>query len=85
MEINWLLRLKNKATLAALIPVVLGFVYQVAAILGITVPVTQDALMQVLLLVLNALVALGVVIDPTTQGIGDSARALSYTEPKGGE
>lgn len=85
MEINWLLRLKNKATLAALIPVVLGFVYQIAAILGITVPVTQDALMQVLLLILNALVALGVVVDPTTQGIGDSARALAYTEPKGGE
>lgn len=83
MEINWLLRLKNKTTLAALIPVVLGFVYQVAAILGIAVPVTQDALMQVLLLALNALVALGVVVDPTTQGVGDSKRALAYTEPKG--
>ena len=83
MEINWLLRLKNKATLAALIPVVLGFAYQVAAILGIAVPVTQDALMQVLLLALNALVALGVVVDPTTQGVGDSKRALAYTEPKG--
>lgn len=83
MEINWLLRLKNKATLSALIPVVLGFVYQVAAILGIAVPVSQDALVQVLLLVLNALVALGVVVDPTTQGVGDSKRALAYTEPKG--
>ena len=83
MEINWLLRLKNKTTLAALIPVVLGFVYQVAAILGIAVPVTQDALMQVLLLALNALVALGVVVDPTTQGVSDSKRALAYTEPKG--
>lgn len=83
MEINWLLRLKNKATLSALIPVALGFVYQVAAILGIAVPVTQDALMQVLLLILNALVALGVVVDPTTQGVGDSERALAYTEPKG--
>ncbi len=83
MEINWLLRLKNKATLSALIPVVLGFVYQVAAILGIAVPVTQNALVQVLLLVLNALVALGVVVDPTTQGVGDSKRALAYTEPKG--
>ena len=83
MEINWLLRLKNKTTLAALILVVLGFVYQVAAILGIAVPVTQDALMQVLLLALNALVALGVVVDPTTQGVGDSKRALAYAEPKG--
>lgn len=83
MEINWLLRLKNKTTLAALIPVVLGFVYQVAAILGIAVPVTQDALMQVLLLALNALVALGVVVDPTTEGVGDSSQAMGYTEPKG--
>ena len=28
------------------------------------------------------LVILGVVVDPTTEGLGDSAQAMTYTEPK---
>lgn len=83
MAINWILRLKNKATLAALIPVVLGFGYQVAGIFGVVPPVPQDALAQAAMLLVNILVALGVVVDPTTAGIGDSERAMNYTEPKG--
>ena len=35
------------------------------------------------MLLVNLLVALGVVVDPTTQGVGDSERAMGYTEPKG--
>ena len=31
---------------------------------------------------LSALVLMGVVVDPTTEGVGDSARALTYTEPR---
>jgi phi LC3 family holin len=31
---------------------------------------------------LSALVLMGVVVDPTTEGVGDSARALTYDEPK---
>ena len=46
-------------------------------------PVAQDELTQAAFLLVNILVALGVVVDPTTQGVGDSARALEYTEPKG--
>ena len=38
-----------------------------------------------LLAVVNAVFALlatlGIVMDPTTKGVGDSARALEYTEP----
>ena len=38
-----------------------------------------------LLAVVNAVFALlsilGVVVDPTTQGVGDSQRALGYVEP----
>ena len=83
MNINWALRLKNKATLTALIAAALAFGYQVAGIFGIVPPVSQDAVAQDAMLVVNLLVALGVVVDPTTQGVGDSSRAMEYTEPKG--
>ena len=83
MSINWVLRLKNKATLTALIAAALAFGYQVAGIFGVVPPVAQDALAQAAMLLVNILVALGVVVDPTTQGVGDSSRAMEYTEPKG--
>ena len=83
MNINWVLRLKNKATLTALIAAVLAFGYQVAGIFGSVPPVSQDALAQAAMLLVNLLVALGVVVDPTTQGLGDSSLAMGYTEPKG--
>ncbi len=83
MNINWVLRLKNKATLTALIAAALAFGYQVAGIFGVVPPVSQDAVAQAAMLAVNLLVALGVVVDPTTQGVADSAQALEYTEPKG--
>lgn len=81
MKINWTLRLQNKATLAALAATVLAFAYQLCGIFGIVPPVSQDSLMQLVGVVLNILVALGVVTDPTTSGLSDSARALGYDEP----
>lgn len=81
MKINWTLRLQNKATLAALAATVLAFAYQLCGIFGIVPPISQDSLMQLVGIVLNILVALGVVTDPTTSGLSDSARALGYDEP----
>ena len=72
-----------QAILGALIAAALAFGYQVAGIFGVVPPVAQDELTQAAFLLVNILVALGVVVDPTTQGVGDSARALEYTEPKG--
>ena len=83
MNINWVLRLKNKTTLTALIAAAVAFGYQVAGIFGVVPPVSQDALAQAAFLLVNILVALGVVVDPTTQGVGDSSQAMGYTEPKG--
>lgn len=78
---NWKLRFKNKATFLALAAAVIGFVYQVLGILGVTVPVTQDTVTQLIGLVVNILVAVGVMVDPTTPGITDSKKAMEYTEP----
>ena len=79
---NIRLRLKNKATLAALIAAVVIFAYQVCGVFGVVPPIAQGTVEQLVGLVLNMLAALGVLVDPTTQGISDSAQAMTYDAPK---
>ncbi|WP_315523911.1 phage holin [Pseudoramibacter alactolyticus] len=81
MKMNLKLRLKNKATLTALIAACVAFAYQLCGIFGIVPAVGQDAVIQALGLIVNVLAALGVVVDPTTKGIGDSTRAMTYEKP----
>ena len=78
---NWKLRFKNKATLIAIVAAAVAFVYQILGILNIVPPVTEEQAMQVLGIIINILVGLGILVDPTTAGIGDSARAMTYSEP----
>lgn len=79
---NLILRLKNKATLAALIGAFITLIYQILGIFGIVPAVSQDMIVQFVGLALNILVGLGVLIDPTTRGIKDSEQAMTYNEPK---
>lgn len=85
MKINWKLRLKNKTTLVALITAVIAFCYQIAGIFGLVVPVGEDAIVQAVGLIVNLLCAIGIVVDPTTEGVGDSERAMAYEKPRGDE
>lgn len=85
MNINWKLRLQNKATLAALIATVVAFVYQVLGIFGVVPAISQDTVITSAGIVLNILVALGVLIDPTTAGINDSEQAMAYENPRDDE
>ena len=80
-KMNWTVRFKNRAWLASFIALIVSFVYQVLAMLDVAPSVTQDAVMQTINIVLMLLSALGVLIDPTTSGITDSARAMGYAEP----
>jgi phi LC3 family holin len=43
--------------------------------------VTQNHIVQLVNQVLTFLGLIGVIVDPTTAGIGDSERALQYEEP----
>lgn len=81
MKINWKVRLRNKAWLMSVIALVITFVYDLLAMLDIVPAVTEDWLMSIVQTVLTLLTALGVVIDPTTKGMGDSDRAMLYQEP----
>ncbi len=84
MKINWLVRIKNKAFWLALIPALLLLVQTVAATLGYTLDLGEigDKLLSVVNAVFAVLAILGVVVDPTTDGMGDSSQALTYEEPK---
>lgn len=78
---NLKLRLKNKTTLVTLAAATVAFLFQVAGILGVTIPISQDEAVQVIGLVINLLAVLGVLVDPTTEGLKDSARAMDYDRP----
>ena len=82
MKINWKVRFKNKTWLITFLLAVLAFIYQILGMFDIVPPVTQDMATQLIAAVINILVALGVVIDPTTSGAGDSQRAMTYDSPK---
>ena len=83
MNINWQVRLKNKAFGIAIIPAVLLLIQAVAAVFGYTLDFTelQGKLLAVVEALFVVLAILGIVVDPTTKGIADSARALGYDEP----
>lgn len=81
MKINWKVRLRNKVWLAAMIALIVSFVYDLLAMLEVVPPVAEDKVMSIAELVLTLLTALGVLIDPTTQGVQDSDRAMLYVEP----
>lgn len=81
MKINWKVRLRNKPWVASLLALVVTFVYNLLAMLEIAPAVTEDWVMGIIGTVLTLLTALGVLIDPTTQGVQDSERAMLYVEP----
>ena len=81
--INWKVRMKNKAFWLALIPAVLLLVEAAAGAVGVQLDFSDAG--QRLAAVVNALFALltvlGVINDPTTAGLQDSGRAMTYEEP----
>lgn len=83
MKINWLVRIKNKAFWMALIPAALLLIQTVAALLGFSLDLGDvgEKLLAVVNAIFGVLVILGVVVDPTVEGMSDSARAMQYQEP----
>lgn len=82
--INFTARIKNKTFWLTLIPAVLLLVQVVAAPFGYQwdFGVLNEQLAAIINALFAVLTILGIVTDPTTAGVGDSAQALTYTEPK---
>lgn len=83
-KINWKVRIKNKAFWLALIPAVLLLIQVIASVFGYTLDLGDlgNKLLSVVEALFMVLSILGIVVDPTTDGVGDSKQALTYTEPK---
>lgn len=82
MNINWKLRLQNKTTLVTLCVAVVTAVYCILAALGITPSIAQEQVMNLVYAIITILCALGIVVDPTTNGISDSIQAMRYEKPR---
>lgn len=82
--INWKVRIRNKSFWLALVPAVLLLIQTILVPFGYEWDFA--GLNKELTAIINALFAvlsvLGVVTDPTTEGIGDSKQALTYNKPK---
>lgn len=83
MKINWKVRIANKQFWLSVIPAVLLVIQVVGAVFGYTLDFGDlgNKLLAVVNAVFTLLVILGVVVDPTTQGVSDSERAQQYDKP----
>ena len=83
MQINWKVRIRNKVFWTTLIPALALLVQAVAMVFGFKIDL--DTLVGKLVAVVDALFAvlviLGINVDPTTAGFGDSERAMQYVAP----
>ena len=81
MKINWKVRFQNKVWLGSFFSLIVGFVYSLLALFDVFPAVTENLVVQLLNQVLTFLGLIGVIVDPTTAGIGDSERAMGYETP----
>ena len=81
-KINWKARIKNPVFWTTVIPAAVSFVYCVLGAFGIVPALTENLILNVATAVVTALTTLGVLVDPTTAGISDSALAMTYSSPR---
>lgn len=81
MKINLKVRMKNTYFWLTFIPALVSFIYTVLACFDIVPGIEQGMVIEIATAIITALTTLGVLIDPTTEGIFDSARALTYDAP----
>jgi len=67
--------------LTMFISLVVGFVFNILRLFDVSPVVTESLVMNIAGQVLTLLGLIGVIVDPTTAGVGDSERALGYEEP----
>ena len=81
MKLNWKVRFKNRVWLGSFCSLIVGFVYSLLALFDVFPAVTQNLVVQLLNQILTFLGRIGVIVEPTTAGLGDSERAMGYEEP----
>lgn len=79
---NFILRLKNKATLTAIVGAIFLFIKQITEAFGIDLSAQIEQVSGLVGAVITLLVGLGVVVDPTSKGVKDSGITKTYTKPR---
>lgn len=78
MKINWKARFKNKAFVLTFVTLIIAFVYQILSLFGVVPSISEDSITNLITIGINFLATIGVLVDPTTDGIYDSDRAMTY-------
>lgn len=79
---NFILRLKNKATLTAIVGAILLFIKQITEAFGVDLSEQIEQVSGLIGAIITFLVGIGVVTDPTTVGVKDSGITKTYTKPR---
>lgn len=84
MMINWKVRIVNKDFWMSMIPAVLLLIQAIGAPLGLVLDFGElgNQLLAIVNAVFAVLAILGIVNDPTTNGMSDSKLAMTYEAPK---
>ena len=78
MKLNWKARFKNKTFVISFVTLIVAFVYQMLGLFGIVPSISESSIVNVVTIIINILATFGVLVDPTTNGVSDSDRALTY-------
>jgi phi LC3 family holin len=78
MKINLKARMRNKTFVISSSVLIISFIYGLLSLLGVAPRVSEKQITDLVYMAVNILALLGVVVDPTTKGINDSERAMSY-------
>jgi len=81
--INWKVRILNKTFWLTLVPALALLLQTFLSVFGVKIELgeTIDKLLVFINALFAVLVIVGIVNDPTTSGISDSSRAMTYETP----
>ena len=80
-KINWKVRFKNKLFLGSFLSLIVSFVFGMLRLFEVYPALTENEVLNIINQALGFLGLIGVIVDPTTAGIYDSERAMTYSEP----
>lgn len=78
LKINLKARLKNKVFLISAITLIVSVLYKVLSLFGIVPSISELEILEVFSYLVDVLSLMGIIVDPTTDGVSDSDRAMTY-------
>lgn len=78
MKINWKARFKNKVFVVSLVTLIISVLYKVLSLFEVVPSVSESEALDVFSYLVDVLCFVGILVDPTTEGINDSDRAMLY-------